>query len=75
MAQAVAEHVQEEYAAEEEAVGGPQMLDALQVRGGAVEWGLEPGGAGWQRLTPAASRCPAGAGRARRGHQEAEGGR
>ncbi len=32
MAQAVAERVQEEQYAEEEAVGGPQMLESLQVR-------------------------------------------
>lgn len=59
MAQAVAERVQEEQYAEEEAVGGPQMLDSLQVRS-LERWG-GPGthrGPGWQRLTPAATTCP-----------------
>ena len=44
MAQAVAEHVQEEQYAEEEGVGGPQALDALQV-GISIAW-TGPGRAG-----------------------------
>lgn len=60
MAQAVAEHVQaaeqEQY---EEGVGGPQPLEALAVRvGGSGAGARAPWGAGWQRLTPAAPRCP-----------------
>lgn len=35
MAQAVAEQQQEEYAQEEEVVGGPQPLEALMVRSGS----------------------------------------
>lgn len=59
MAQAVAEHVQEEQYAEEEGVGGPQALDALQV-GIPIVWtgARARRGTGWQRLTPSAPGCP-----------------